>query len=209
MTDPRTTGATSVAKKRTIWPWALLALVVAGLLIWWLVAALTGDDDDTESSASPASTSQEATTTPEESESTGTPTETSASTSPGSVPVVVPAGAVLAGGIDVLDPDADLSGSIGDPVHGEQVQVRSAIADEAFYVGPEVGRTVLVRLQPFAGTGEPESPTAYEEGDTVTFDGTIEQVDQEFLSDLQLYDPSTQLSTGDWYVQASEVTVLP
>ncbi len=212
MTGPQTTGATSVAKKRTIWPWVLLAVVIVALLLWWLIAALNGDDDAADASASIDTTSTAEQTSPsndaEATDSAGSTTDAGSTTSPGSVPVIVVPGAVLVGDLDALDPNTDLSASVGEPVTADSVQVQVAIADEAFYVGPEAGQTVLVRLQPFAGTGQPESPVTYEAGDTVSFTGTLEQVDEAFLTDLQLYDPSGQFQVGDYYVQASEVTVV-
>ncbi|MGY1839266.1 MULTISPECIES: hypothetical protein [unclassified Modestobacter] len=199
MTGPRDSGATvAAAKKRPVWPWILLAALIAALLIWWLIAEFTGDDDPS------ATTAVEETTVATETEVTATATATA-------TPSPDPAegaglGTVLIGDLDALAPDVDLSTSVGEPVEANSVQVQAVVADEAFFVGPEVGRTILVRLQPFSGTEDPESPFQVQEGDTVSFSGTLEQVDEEFLADLQLFDPTTQFETGDFYVQASEIT---
>ena len=42
----------------------------------------------------------------------------------------------------------------------------------------------------------------------MSFGGTLEQIDEEFLSSLQLYEPAEELETGDYYVQASEITLV-
>ncbi|GAA4732125.1 hypothetical protein GCM10023328_09220 [Modestobacter marinus] len=207
MTEPRDSGATvAAAKKRPIWPWILLAALIAALALWLLIAEFTGDDDlDTGADAGAVveETTETETDTETETEVTGTATETPAAVGP-----EIALGAVLVGDLDVLDPAVDLSASAGEPVQANTVQVQAVVADEAFYVGPEAGQTILVRLQPFGGEDDPESPFEVQEGDTVSFGGTLEQVDEEFLAELQLYDPAQQFETGDFYVQASEITLV-
>ncbi|MCZ2815280.1 hypothetical protein [Modestobacter sp. VKM Ac-2984] len=200
MTDPRTSGATvAAAKKRPIWPWLLLAALIAALALWWLIAEFTGDDDDLDVGADTGAVVEE-TTTVTETEVTGTETETPAATPD------IGLGAVLIGDLDALAPDVDLSASVGEPVEANSVEVQAVVADEAFFVGPEAGQTIMVRLEPFGGTGDEESPFEVQEGDTVSFSGTLEEIDEEFLSSLQLYTPAEDLETGDYYVQASEIT---
>jgi len=221
MTEPRTTGATAAAeKKRPVWPWLLLAALIAAALLWWLIAALTGDDDDDADAGAATTTSIEETTVATETEITGTTTATATPTAAATAtatatapsgPATVPGGpgtVVVGGDVDALAPGAQLSGDAGEPVTGTAVAVAAVVADEAFYVGPEAGRTVLVRLQEFGGTDSPESPFQVETGDTVSFTGTLRQVDDAFLADLQLYDPSTQFQVGDFYVQADEITLM-
>lgn len=203
MTDPRTTtGATKAAeKKRPMWPWLLLAALLAALLLWWLIAEFTGDDDvDTDAGAGAV---VEETTTETETEVTGTET-----VSPSVPASEIGLGTVLVGDLDVLDPSVDLSASVGEPVQANTVEVAAVVADEAFFVGPEAGQTILVRLEEFGGTDSEESPFEVAEGDTVSFGGTLEQIDDEFIAELQLFDPTTQFETGDFYVQASEITLV-
>ncbi|MCZ2822835.1 MULTISPECIES: hypothetical protein [unclassified Modestobacter] len=201
MTDPRTSGATvAAAKKRPIWPWLLLAALIAALALWWLIAEFTGDDDDLDVGADTGAVVEE-TTTETETEVTGTETETPAATPD------IGLGTVLIGDLDALAPDVDLSASVGEPVEANTVEVQAVVADEAFFVGPEAGQTIMVRLQPFGGAGDEESPFEVQEGDTVSFSGTLEEIDEEFLSSLQLYTPADELETGDYYVQASEITL--
>ncbi|MCZ2858713.1 hypothetical protein [Blastococcus sp. VKM Ac-2987] len=210
MTQTPPHGATRVAEddKRTLWPWLLLAALIAALLVWWLVAALTGDDDaDVDTDAAPGTTTTEVTETTEATETTteADPTD-GAPASPTAAAVAVP-GAVLVGDLDALAPDVDLSANLDQPVEADTVQVQEVVADEAFYVGPEAGQTILVRLQSFAGGDAPESPFEVEAGDTVSFTGALQQVDDEFLSELRLYDASEELTTGDFYVQVEDITL--
>ncbi len=116
-------------------------------------------------------------------------------------------GPVLVGDVDVLAATPEeLSALVGQQVTADSVQIVELVADEAFYVGPEVGSTILVRLQEFAGDDAPESPFEVEEGGTVTITGTLEQIDQELLSSLQLYNPAEDLELGSYYVQADEIS---
>ncbi|MCZ2821261.1 hypothetical protein O2V63_13030 [Modestobacter sp. VKM Ac-2977] len=203
MTEPSTSGATvAAAKKRPIWPWLLLAALIAALLLWWLIAEFTGDDDDLDVDAGAGAVVEE-TTTETETEITGTET-----VSPSAPVSEIGLGAVLIGDLDVLDDSVDLSASVGEPVEANTVEVQAVVADEAFFVGPEAGQTIMVRLQPFGGTDDQESPFQVQEGDTVSFSGTLEEITDEFLSELQLYTPAEELETGDYYVQASEVTLV-
>lgn len=210
MTTPRPTGtgATPVTggpAKRTLWPWLLLAAIIAGLLIWWLIESL---DDDGEDVDADVTTSVTETTAPDDDPVADDTTEdATAPTSPAS-PVVVPVGGVLVAEVDALDPDAELTGLVGEQVEGNTVDVVQLVADEAFYVGPEPGRTIMVRLEEFAGEDDPESPFEVEVGDQVSFTGTLQEIDEEFLNELQLFEGVEQLETGDFYVQADEVTLV-
>ncbi len=211
MTKPRPTGtgATPVAggSKRTLWPWLLLAAIVAALLVWWLIESLDDDGDDVDAGATTAVTETteavEDDLTETESE---TETEDAAPTSPTTV-TVVPAGFVYVGDVDVLDPEVDPADLVGETVEGNTVDVVQLVADEAFYVG-QPGQTIMVRLENFAGEGEPESPFEVEVGDQVSFTGTLQEIDQEFLDSLQLFEGVEQVELGDYYVQADDVTLV-
>ena len=217
MTAPHASGATPATggPKRTLWPWLLLAAIIAGLLIWWLIESLDDDGDDLVNGATTAVTETTAPTDEDlavedlTDESTEEPTEdgSDADTSP-ATPAVVPVGGILVGDVDVLDPAADLSGMVGQTVEGNTVDVAQVVADEAFYVGPEPGQTIMVRLQEFAGENAPESPFEVEAGDQVSFTGTLREIDDAFLDELQLFDGVDQLETGDFYVQADDVTLV-
>lgn len=207
MTAPRTTGATSATakNKRTLWPWLLLAALVAGLLIWWLLAALD-DDDDTDAGAE---TGVEEITEPVDDDIADglDDAEDVAPTSP-VAPSTIAVGAVLLGDIDLLDPDADVTGLVGETVEANTVDVAQVVADEAFYIGPEPGRTIMVRLPEFAGENAPESPFEVEAGDQVSVTGTLQEIDEALLADLQLFEGTPQLETGDFYVQADDITLV-
>lgn len=203
MTATPPSGATRAAgEKRKLWPWLLLAALIAALIIWWIVAALTGDDDaDLDTGAATPDTATSETTETTEADPTG-----NASPSP-SFATEVGLGVVLVGDLDALAPDVDLSANLDEPVEANTVEVQEVVADEAFYVGPEAGQTILVRLQPFGGEDDPESPFEVETGDTVSFTGTLRQIDDQFLSELQLYEASDELETGDFYIQAENLTL--
>jgi hypothetical protein len=208
MTTPRTTGATAAGagEKRTLWPWLLLAALIAGLLLWWLIASLDDDGDDLDTDATTAVTE-----TTEAVEDDLDPTETEATedaapTSPTTVDVV-PVGFVYVGDVDVLDPAADVGALAGEQVEANTVDVVQLVADEAFYVG-EPGRTIMVRLENFAGEGAPESPFEVEVGDQISFTGTLREIDDAFLSELQLFEGVEQVELGDYYVQADDITLM-
>ncbi|MGY2083600.1 hypothetical protein [Blastococcus sp. SYSU DS0539] len=179
MTQPRPSGATAAGEKsRLLWPWLLLAALITGALGWWLVAALAGGGNRDGGAVPGTSTA----------------------------PPAAPPGAVLVGDLDALAPDVDLSGHVGEPVEGDAVEVREVVADEAFYVGPEAGRTILVRLQTVAAADATGSPFEVEAGDTVSFTGTLEQVDDRLLSELRLHDAAAQREAGDFYVRVEDIT---
>lgn len=209
MTDPRTTGATAAeGEKKTnlLWLWILLAVIIVGLLLWWLISALTGDDDA--DATGTVTTTVEETETETETTATATATETpSATASPGDATPTAGVGMLVVGAVEAFAPGTDLTQAIGEPAVANAVQIQAVVADEAFYVGPSDEQAVLVRLEPFAGPGEPESPTVYEEGDTVSFSGTAQEIDQSLLDSLQLYDPAEDINPGDVYIQADEITV--
>lgn len=198
MTEPRsTTGATKAAeKKKPMWPWLLLAAVLAALLLWWLIAEFTGDDDEVALDSDAGAVVEETTTETE--------TETSVTTE---TPAAPAAPATVLALTDVLEPGFDASANVGELVEADTAEVQAVIADEAFFVGPEAGQTIMVRLEPFGGTDDPESPFEVQEGDTVSFSGTLQEIDDAFLADLQLYTPAEDLETGDYYLQASGLTM--
>lgn len=215
---PQETGAHAANEKKgggLLWLWLLLGAIALALIVW-LIAELVDDGDELEETlpvateevtedateeatvAAPPATVEETTT------STSTATETT--TVPPPAPAPAP-GVVLVGDVDVLTAaPEDLSALVGQQVTAESVQVVEVVADEAFYVGPEVGSTVLVRLEEFAGDDAPESPFQVEEGDTVSLTGTLEQLDEALVSSLTLYDPAEELELGEYYVQVDEIS---
>lgn len=214
---PQDTGAHAANEKKgggLLWLWLLLGAIALALIVW-LIAELVDDEGDELEEALPVATEEvteevtsevtvEAPPATVEETTTSTSTATETTTVPPAVPVL---GAVLVGDVDVLTAaPEDLSALVGQPVTAESVQVVELVADEAFYVGPEAGSTVLVRLEEFAGDDAPESPFEVEEGGTVSFTGTLEEIDEALLSSLTLYDPAEELELGDYYVQADEIS---
>lgn len=104
----------------------------------------------------------------------------------------------------MFDPAADLAALVGEPVKADTVTVIAVPADEAFFVGPDPSQAMLVRLPEFAG--ESESPFNVQEGEQVSFSGTLEQVDEALLSELQLPAGAPELQAGDFYIQAEETS---
>lgn len=214
MTTPQETGAHAANPKGggLLWLWLLLGTVVLGLAVWAIVEAL--DDDELEAGlveTEPAEEVEEEVVVvdPEvEASETIAPTpdattEEVAEPSADASPAI---GAVLvAGDVDALAVDADLAGLAGQPVEATGVEVIELVADEAFFVGPEAGETIMVRLPAFAGDEAPESPFVVEEGDVLSFTGSLEEIDEALLSELQLYDAAEELETGDFYVQVDEI----
>ena len=200
MTAPRTTGATAAGdnEKRPIWPWLLLAAAIAALLLWWLVAALGDDGEEFEPGAEVGVEEPVDRADADAADAEDATDETPAGPAPAT------AGAVLVGDVDVFDPAADLAALVGRPVEADTVTVIAVPADEAFFVGPEPSQALLVRLAEFAG--DTESPFDVQEGEQVSFTGTLEQVDEALLSELQLPQGSPELQAGDFYVQADETS---
>ncbi len=230
MAAPQNTGAHAVTAKRgggLLWLWLLLGALALALVIWAIAAALDDDDDEFEA-AVPIATEEveepdttedaeaeetEATATAEETEATATAEETAATataeetvTAEPAVPGSAPVGAVLIGDVDILTDDTGVLELVGQPVEANTVEVRELVADEAFFVGPEAGQTIMVRLPAFAGEDDPESPFSVEEGATVSFTGTLQEIDEALLGELQLYDPAEDLETGEVYVQVEEIS---
>lgn len=227
MTAPQNTGSHAVTEKRgggLLWLWILLGALVLGALIWGIAAAL--DDEDDELEAVPPEDANivedpdaeelgveggiDTLDEPEEAVGTDDPTiepDTDAPTlaSGTDAPTLAP-GVLLVGEVDAFAGDTDLVALVAQPVQAMSVEVQELVADEAFFVGPAVGETVLVRLADFAGEGASESPFVVEAGDTVSFSGTLEQIDDELLAELQLYDPSEEFETGDVYVQVEDIS---
>jgi hypothetical protein len=228
MAAPRDTGAHAATEKRgggLLWLWLLLGALVLGLVIWAIAAALDDDDDDvdaglpvvTDEVEEPEETeatedAEETATTEatEDAEETATTeatedAEETATTEPAE-PSSADVGVILVGDVDILADETDLAALVGQPVEANTVEVRELVADEAFFVGPEVGQTVMVRLPAFAGEDEPESPFSVEQGDTVSFTGTLQEIDDALLSELQLYNPAEELETGQVYVQVEDIS---
>jgi hypothetical protein len=216
MAAPRDTGAHAATEKRgggLLWLWLLLGALVLGLVIWAIAAALDDDDDDVDAGL-PVVTDEveepEETEATEDAEETATTeatedAEETATTEPAE-PSSADVGVILVGDVDILADETDLAALVGQPVEANTVEVRELVADEAFFVGPEVGQTVMVRLPAFAGEDEPESPFSVEQGDTVSFTGTLQEIDDALLSELQLYNPAEELETGQVYVQVEDIS---
>ncbi|WP_432487480.1 hypothetical protein [Kineococcus sp. SYSU DK018] len=219
MSAPHETGSHAAEEKRGSrkWLWLLLAAIAAALILW-AILALTGDDDDVDvdtgavdpqTTASAPVTPTDDATTSSASPSTsatagGDPTATATATSDPAATTV--AGAVLVGGVDVLTSGTDLTTLVGQQVQATEVEVTEVVADEAFYVGPQAGQTVLVRLPQFAGADAAESPFTVEQGDVVSFTGSLAEVDDALLSELRNYDPAPDLQVGSVYVQAEQIS---
>lgn len=223
MTTPDTGSHAAAGEKKggLLWLWLLLGAIALGLAIWALVELLD-DDDELEAAVVPEETvvvptetvegtAPDPTVTVEDlTTATVTTTETAAPTGdPVTTETVeappAPAGPVLLADVLAAGPD-ELAALVGRPVTAESVQVVELVADEAFYVGPGEGSTILVRLVPFAGAEAPESPFQVEEGSDVDFTGTLEPLTPELVSSLRLYDPAEELELGDYYVQVEEIT---
>ena len=197
---------------RPAWlPW-LIGLVLLALL--GLVLLFLFDDDEAEDTADVAvpSVTQDAEVTDEPVDEPTEPVEPTDAPAPDGAGAVVvdvgdvPAGAAQAGEIDVFADQVSGAEIVGETITANQVLVQELVADEAFYVGPEVGNTILVRLAEFGGEGEPESPFTVEAGDMVNFTGQAQEIDDAFLAELQLYDGADQLELGDYYVQVDQIT---
>ncbi|MCI2239435.1 hypothetical protein MO973_00975 [Paenibacillus sp. TRM 82003] len=216
MSEPHDNGAHAAEEKKGSrwWLWLLLALIALALIVW-AVLAFTGDDEDDVDAVDPQTTASAPVTptddgtTPSATPSTSTtasgdPTATATATSDPTATAV--AGAVLVGGVDVLTDGTDLTTLVGQQVQATEVEVTEVVADEAFYVGPQAGQTVLVRLPEFAGADAAESPFTVEQGDVVSFTGSLAEVDDALLSELRNYDPAPDLQVGSVYVQAEQIS---
>lgn len=222
MTSPRNTGSHSVEDRRRgglLWLWLLLAALLLGALIWALVAFLGGDDEPAPSPGGApttgAGTAEEAASGQPETPSAGS--SQSSEPSEPSVPAESPApagtaaaptagGTLLVGDVDALAGDTDLAALLGQSARAEGVEVQELVADEAFIVGSGDGPPVLVRLAEFAGAGASESPFSVQAGDTVSFTGTIEQIDEAFLAELDAVDTGQDFQAGDPFVQVEEIS---
>lgn len=120
----------------------------------------------------------------------------------------VPAGTAMADDVDVFADQVSPPELIGERIVANEVLVQELVADEAFYVGPEAGNTILVRLEEFAGEDQPESPFSVEAGGAVSFTGTLQEIDEELVSELEFYDGTDGLELGDYYVQIEEISSI-
>ncbi|WP_432497621.1 hypothetical protein [Kineococcus auxinigenes] len=218
MSGPYDTGAHAAEEKKSRWwLWLLLALIAVALIVW-AVLAFTGDDED-DLDVEETTSGVTAPASPGEDEAGATPTESpdatatasadpsaSATADAAGTAAAVAAGALVVDGVDVFASGTDLAGLTGQPVEANAVEVVEVVADEAFYVGPSADHTVLVRLPQFAGANAPESPFTVEQGSTVTFTGTVAEVDQALLDSLGNYDPAAGLQVGSLYVQAETIS---
>ncbi|PPK92277.1 hypothetical protein CLV92_11523 [Kineococcus xinjiangensis] len=227
MSAPTPTGShpTAEQSRRGVpWLWILLGALLLALAVWAIAAAVNDDDDE---ATAPVAVSESADpveepdvdvspteTAPEPSPSADTPSADAPSVDAPSVDgSAAAAGALLVGGTDVLSgeafsadalsTDADLTAMAGQTVDAREVKVLEVVADEAFYVGPDAGRSVLVRLPEFAAG---ESPFKVEAGDTVNLSGTLRPVDQALLDEMGAYDPAKRLEPGQVYVQADKIS---
>jgi hypothetical protein len=200
MTTPRTTSSVRVdeSKGRPAWLAWLLGLLLLALLALLLLFFL-GDDDEGEADVDTPAVSQEA-----ESD-----VEPDVDAEPDDVDIDVtdvPAGAAMAGDVNVFADQVTGTDVVGQTITANEVLVQELVADEGFYVGPEVGNTILVRLESFAGEDAPESPFQVEQDSRVTFTGELREIDEQFLSELQQYDGADGLELGDFYVQADQIS---
>ena len=171
------------------WVLGLLALLLIGLLIWALVA--NSDDSDTTATGD-TGTEQEL-----DGGSTGTgDTGTAGEGTPGTI---------VAGSEDVLAAATagDLGSFAGQQVTGTAVPVESVIADEAFWVGPSADERVLVYITD-AGA---ESGVDVDAGDTVTFSGTLQPVEDGFTEQAGIDETegATDLTEQSYYIAAEQV----
>ena len=206
MTSPRTTSSVRVdeSKGRPVWLAWLIGLLLLGLLALLLLFVL--DDDDEQADVDTPAVSQEVEPDVEPEPEPVVPEEPTALDDVDIDVTDVPAGAALAGDVDVFGDQVTGTDVVGQTITANEVLVQELVADEAFYVGPEVGNTILVRLQPFAGEDAAESPFQVEQGGRVTFTGELREIDEQFLSGLQLYDGADDLELGDFYVQADQIS---
>ena len=211
MTTPRKTSSVKVEENsgRPAWlPW-LIGLLLLGLLALLLVFLLNNNDDD---DVATPSVSEEV--DPEPDLDVAVEPEPFESEEPTPIDVDnievdvtdVPAGTALAGDVDVFSDQVTGTDLVGQSITANEVLVQELVADEAFYVGPEVGNTILVRLQEFAGEEAPESPFQVEQGGEVTFSGELMEIDDQFLSELELFDGVGELEVGDYYVQIDQIS---
>lgn len=212
MTTPHNTGSVRVDERngRPAWlPW-LIGLLLLGLLALLLLFLLDDDDDDVDVDTPAVSQQVEPDAevepvVPEDPEPV-VPDEPTALDDIDIDVTDVPAGAVQAGDVDVFGDQVEGTDIVGQTVTANEVLVQELVADEAFYVGPEVGNTILVRLQSFAGEDAPESPFQVEQGGRVTFSGELRELDEQLLSELRLYNPAEELEVGDYYVQVDQIS---
>lgn len=189
--------------RRPAWLAWLLGLLLLALLAFALLFLFDDDDDDEGDDVATAPVTQDAEVT-DEADVADEPGEDAD-------PVVVdvgdvPAGSARAGEVDVFADQVTGPEVVGQTITANQVRVQELVADEAFYVGPEVGNTILVRLANFAGEAAPESPFSVEAGDDVNFTGQLQEVDDAFLAELELFDGADGLELGDFYVQVDQIT---
>ena len=189
--------------QRPAWLAWLVGLVLLALLALLLLFLFDDDDDEADDVAtSPVTQDAEVTDEPVEPADAVAPDLDADVIDVGAVP----AGSARAGEVDVFADQVTGPEVVGETVTANQVRVQELVADEAFYAGPEVGNTILVRLADFAGEAAPESPFSVEAGDAVNFTGQLQEIDDAFLAELELYDGTDGLELGDYYVQVDQIT---
>ena len=216
MTTPRNTSSVRVDEDngRPAWLAWLIGLLLIGLLALLLLFLLDDDDDDVDVAGGDTSAASqdvepdvEADVEPEIETAPEVVVPESTPLDDVEIDVTdVPEGAALAGDVDVFGDQVTGTEIVGQTVTANEVLVQELVADEAFYVGPEVGNTILVRLETFAGADAPESPFQVEPGSRVSFTGELREIDDQFLSELQLFDGADGLEVGDYYVQADQIS---
>ncbi len=183
-------GARRVAKRRGGALWGVLAAVIVLLLAavaaWFLFL-----DDDTDVDLGSANSPATNDTSP-------------ATSSPGRENSGVVAGEIFAGGRRVLPGgESQLSRFVNQPAEGRTVRVLSVPADEGFWVGTGTTNRVFVHL----ALAPSESPFNVQQGETVSFTGTVKAVpaDPESRFGLTASEGLDDLRRQGAYIEATNV----
>jgi hypothetical protein len=169
MSRPAGSTAPPTARRRTVWLWLLLALVVLGLLLFAL--SRCGADDPAPGAAGDGATSAPA-------------------QDPSLAQQPPPAGDAAASALSVGDrpllplsgiagPNGELTELVGQTVTARGATVLSVPADEGFWVGTNDTDRVWVRL-----SGLDESGYVVTQGDRVDFTGTFQAHDATFAAEV-------------------------
>ncbi|ALG12138.1 hypothetical protein [Kibdelosporangium phytohabitans] len=184
----RAAGATEAARSsggRMWWVWALLALILIGLLIFAL-ARCSNDDDRPTGAASP-------------------PAPSTPSAQPDSADM--PPGALQVGGRTVwpaagaAPANGALTTLVGQQVSGRAVPVQSVPADEGFWVGTSDTDRMWVKLVPNG-----ESPVNIQKGQMLDLGGPIVAHGREFAASEGVDDAegATQLTAQAAHIEAQQ-----